>query len=222
MLNVEKENTIVKRRTKGERTRQKILEATIKVLALKGIKGTTHRAIAKEANIQLSLTTYYFKDIEELIHQAIWLNADASIITSADLSADILLLLARFDKSELKKIEIKRVIAEEVSRLITNQTLNTITNNPEQILVEHILFNQTHLSDELLSFSKKQKNILSEPFDNLCNGLKIKSAGLDTEILFTLIKQWQYQHLSATNNTQESRKLYNLIFRIISLLFKIH
>ena len=221
MLSVEEEKNNVKRRSKGERTRHQILEATIKVLALKGIKGTTHRAIAKAANIQLSLTTYYFKDIEELIHQAIWLNAEASIITSADLCAEILPLLTKFDKAELKKLENKRLIAEDISRVLVDHILTNISDKPEEILVEHILFTQTHLSDELLNFSYKHKIILSEPFNKLCKGLNNKSVELDTEILFTLIKQWQYQQLLATNNQQESGKLYSLIFRAISLLLKI-
>ncbi|MCJ8295598.1 MAG: TetR family transcriptional regulator, partial [Colwellia sp.] len=69
----------VKRRSKGERTRERILIAAIEVLALNGIKGTTHRAIARHAQLQLSLTTYYFKDIQELIHQAFKLNSERII-----------------------------------------------------------------------------------------------------------------------------------------------
>lgn len=38
--------SLVKKRSKGEITREKILIAAIEVLALNGIKGTTHRAIA--------------------------------------------------------------------------------------------------------------------------------------------------------------------------------
>ena len=57
-------------RPKGEMTRQKILAATLRVIARDGVRGTTHRAIAKEAGVQLSLTTYYFKDLGELISLA--------------------------------------------------------------------------------------------------------------------------------------------------------
>ena len=58
------EQTIKKRRSKGERTKHLILESAIAILAKQGIKGATHRAIASHANIQLSLTTYYLS----LIH----------------------------------------------------------------------------------------------------------------------------------------------------------
>ena len=57
-------------RPRGEKTRQKILDATLNVIARDGVRGTTHRAIAKEASVQLSLTTYYFRDLNELISLA--------------------------------------------------------------------------------------------------------------------------------------------------------
>jgi len=69
------EQPAVLRRSKGERTKKLILESAIVMLAEHGIKGTTHRAIATHANLQLSLTTYYFKDIQDLVQQAFELNA---------------------------------------------------------------------------------------------------------------------------------------------------
>ena len=66
----------VQRRSKGELTREKILLSAINVLAFNGIKGATHRAIANHAEIQLSLTTYYFKDISDLVQNAFQLNSE--------------------------------------------------------------------------------------------------------------------------------------------------
>jgi AcrR family transcriptional regulator len=66
VVNLERRGT----RTRGGQTRQKILDATLRVIAREGVRGTTHRAIASEADVQLSLTTYYFKDLNELISLA--------------------------------------------------------------------------------------------------------------------------------------------------------
>ena len=57
-------------RPRGEQTRRKILDATLRVIGRDGVSGTTHRAIAREAGVQLSLTTYYFKDLNELLSLA--------------------------------------------------------------------------------------------------------------------------------------------------------
>lgn len=56
--------------SRGEQTRQQILEAALRVLASQGYRALTHRAIAKEAGVSLSLTTYHFKDLEALLHDA--------------------------------------------------------------------------------------------------------------------------------------------------------
>jgi DNA-binding transcriptional regulator YbjK len=68
VVNLERRGT----RTRGGQTRQKILDATLRVIAREGVRGTTHRAIASEADVQLSLTTYYFKDLNEMETMAPW------------------------------------------------------------------------------------------------------------------------------------------------------
>lgn len=56
--------------SRGEQTRLQILDAALRVIASQGYRALTHRAIAKEAGVSLSLTTYHFKDLEALLHDA--------------------------------------------------------------------------------------------------------------------------------------------------------
>ncbi len=58
------------RRADGAKKKIKILEAALRLIIKDGIRGVKHRAIAKEANVSLSSTTYYFKDIHDLITDA--------------------------------------------------------------------------------------------------------------------------------------------------------
>ena len=57
-------------RLKSERRRKAILEATLRIAARDGIRGIKHRPVAREANVPLASTTYYFRDIDELISDA--------------------------------------------------------------------------------------------------------------------------------------------------------
>jgi len=57
-------------RSDGKKKRDKILEATLSIIVREGIRGVRHRAVAKEADVSLSSTTYYFKDIHDLITDA--------------------------------------------------------------------------------------------------------------------------------------------------------
>ena len=169
----------------------------------------------------MSLTTYYFKDIEELIHHAIWLNAEISILASDSLWLNLSPLITEFDKAALRKSEIKRVLAENISQTLFEHIISTVSDKYEEISVEQILFTQTHLSDDLKRFSDNHKAILLEPFLKLCRALNKKSADIDAEILFTLIKQWQYQFLAINIEEQDKTHLYSLIFRTVSLLLKV-
>jgi TetR/AcrR family transcriptional regulator, regulator of biofilm formation and stress response len=48
-----------------------ILSATVDILTLRGLGAVTHRAVAKEADVPLAATTYYFTSKDELIGEAL-------------------------------------------------------------------------------------------------------------------------------------------------------
>ena len=54
-------------RVNSEQRRRTILEAALRIVVRDGVRGVRHRAVAKEAEVPLSATTYYFKDISDLI-----------------------------------------------------------------------------------------------------------------------------------------------------------
>lgn len=63
-------------RAKSEHRRRQILEATLRIAAKDGIRGVKHRPVAREAGVPLASTTYYFRDIDELICDAFTLFAE--------------------------------------------------------------------------------------------------------------------------------------------------
>lgn len=60
---------------KGERRRDEILRATLRLIGARGSNAVTHRAVADEAGVPLSATTYYFASKEELLEQTFLLAA---------------------------------------------------------------------------------------------------------------------------------------------------
>jgi DNA-binding transcriptional regulator YbjK len=60
---------------KGERRRAEILQATLRVIGARGADAVTHRAVAEEAGVPLSATTYYFASKEELLEQTLLMAA---------------------------------------------------------------------------------------------------------------------------------------------------
>ena len=60
---------------KGERRREEILRAALRVIGAHGADSVTHRAVAQEAGVPLSATTYYFASKDELLEHAFLLAA---------------------------------------------------------------------------------------------------------------------------------------------------
>ncbi|ARQ70702.1 TetR/AcrR family transcriptional regulator [Streptomyces marincola] len=65
------------RRARGQRRRAEIIAATLAVVRREGAAGVTHRAVAKEADIPTSLSTYYFATLDDLLVAALSSVADA-------------------------------------------------------------------------------------------------------------------------------------------------
>ena len=61
----------MKKKTVGEVTRQRIVQAARKILVNQGFNAITHRSVAEEAGVPLGSTTYHFKDKSELISEAL-------------------------------------------------------------------------------------------------------------------------------------------------------
>ena len=60
---------------KGERRREEILRATLRLIGVRGADALTHRAVAEEAGVPLSATTYYFASKDQLLEEALLLAA---------------------------------------------------------------------------------------------------------------------------------------------------
>ena len=90
-------------RAKSEHRRKEILDAALRIVAREGIRGVKHRAVAKEANVPLASTTYYFKDIEELISDAFMLFAEKSLQVLDLFYGELHNLVANYEIKEIQR-----------------------------------------------------------------------------------------------------------------------
>jgi TetR/AcrR family transcriptional regulator, regulator of biofilm formation and stress response len=61
----------VVRRPPPEAIRAAIIEATVRLIGSDGVDGVTHRAVAREAGVSLSSTTYHFASKDEIVSEAL-------------------------------------------------------------------------------------------------------------------------------------------------------
>lgn len=206
----------VKHGSKGEKTKLHILNSAISVLAKQGIKGTTHRAIAKEADIQLSLTTYYFKDIQELIHQAFQLNSAQTIALASLTWKDAFELLDNISVSNLKKLSVKQQLCDDFSEMACNYLYQKITTQANSLAVEQLLFTEIQITPELRTLAQQHKAALMLPFLRLCQHFNKKDPQVDADIMLTILTQLEYRHLAKAENEVNKDEIHLVVKRVIS------
>jgi DNA-binding transcriptional regulator YbjK len=210
-----KESPTVKRRSKGEKTRLLILQSAIEVLAKNGIKGTTHRAIAKHADIQLSLTTYYFKDIQELVHQAFILCSSQITAKTSLAWQPAIVLFGSVNKTNLRKVSDKENFRDKLSDMITQQLLKNIVESPVQLNVQQLLFTEVQVSPQLHALADMHRKTLIAPYVRLCEFLNSRAPQIDADIMLTVFTQLEYRYLTTPQNELLLEKINATVSRII-------
>ena len=214
----EKAPTPVKRRSKGERTKLLIVESAIKILAEHGIKGTTHRAIASHANIQLSFTTYYFKDIQELVQQAFALNSHNTTKTIEPLWQPILSIVNAKTKLALRKVSIRVELREQLTDLLLKLILENTKKNRPQLIVEQQLFTEIQLSPSLRFIVEQLDDAQLAPCLQLCQYFSKDMANVNAQLLLTLVRQIQYRQLLAESSTVNIANIRSLLNQTLAIV----
>jgi DNA-binding transcriptional regulator YbjK len=124
-------------RAKSEYRRKEILDAALRIVAREGIRGVKHRAVAKEAGVPLASTTYYFKDIEELISDAFMLFAEKSLRVLDIFYGELNKLVSSFD---VKQIHSDPAVKEKFAYLLVDMGVGYIESQvkfrKEDVLTE--------------------------------------------------------------------------------------
>ncbi|WP_234534800.1 TetR family transcriptional regulator [Streptomyces sp. R39] len=74
---------------RGQARRERLLDATAEVIAVRGLEGVTHRSVAAAAGLPASTTSYFFASMDELIGAAVTRIADGVLEATRDLVADV-------------------------------------------------------------------------------------------------------------------------------------
>lgn len=202
-------------RPKGEKTRQKILAATLRVIAREGVRGTTHRAIAKEAGVQLSLTTYYFRDLNELISLAFQVFMDRDYRVLAEQWQKAFRYLDQYSPEDLGDDETRQRIIEYCTKRVVDHVRLGLTENPEGLAIEHHFFFEALNDPVLQELSALHRSRLLQPIVRFCEYFNSDDAETDANLLFGTITRLEYEALSAGVAHVDYRRIRNEIRRIV-------
>ena len=219
-MDIVKDNKTIKRRSKGEQSRNSILDAAIVLLAEQGIKGTTHRAIANYSGLQLSLTTYYFKDIDDLIFQAFKRNSALTIEKAATAWHDAFNLLSKLDSTQPLSETEKATIQTELTNLAVNYIVHKVETQPTMLAVERLLFSLTNSNTHFTELAKFHRATLLKPFEQLCAAFNPDTSETDADIMFTVFTQLEYRNIGNLGEQIDKNEIRSRVHRIIEWVMK--
>ena len=202
-------------RPRGEQTRRKILDATLSVIAREGVRGTTHRAIAREAGVQLSLTTYYFRDLNELISLAFRAFMDRDYGTITEQWDRAFRYLDQFSPADLADDETRLRIVGYCTKRVLDHVRYGLTDHPEGLAVEHHFFYEALNDPALQELSDLHCNRLMQPMVRFCEYFNVTDPEADARLLLGTITRLEYQALPSAPHNVDYKSIRNEIRRIV-------
>ncbi len=202
-------------RPRGEKTRNKILDATLTVIARDGVRGTTHRAIAKAAGVQLSLTTYYFKDLNELISLAFEAFMERDHGALARQWDRAFRYLDQFSPEALRDDDTRRRIVDYCTKRIVDHVRHGLKEHPEGLAVEHHFFYEALNDPKLQELSALHRSRLLQPMVRFCEYFNTDDPETDASLLFGTITRLEYQALPSAPDGIDYKSIRNEIRRIV-------
>ncbi|HEY8569311.1 TetR/AcrR family transcriptional regulator [Microbulbifer sp.] len=157
-------------RADSRQRRKAILEATLRLIVKDGIRGIRHRAVAKEAAVPLAATTYYFKDLNDLISDAFTFFVEQNIDQTRGLQEESIAAARQLTPEQLASPEGRRQLIQQLTRFVLSH-IRAQAANRDNRLVELAFKNEALRNEQLTRAvrmaSQSTENMIVEFFDLL-------------------------------------------------------
>lgn len=180
----------------SEQRRQAILDAALRIIVRDGVRAVRHRAVAAEAGVPLSATTYYFKDIQDLITDtfALFVERSAEGLSAfwAAAEGDLQAMAASLSQNDPQT---RRALTDNIVELAINYVQVQLTERREQLLAEQAFRQEALLNPRLIELAQRHRRILSLGVVHFFEVLGSKQPEQDAKVLTAIILQMEYQGL---------------------------
>ncbi|RTR34166.1 TetR/AcrR family transcriptional regulator [Shewanella atlantica] len=204
-------------RSDGEARRLVILEATLRLIVREGIRGVRHRAVAKEADVPLASTTYYFKDIKDLISDSLTFFAEKTLWMNEGLESRSFELLKEID-GLAKEDKHSELLVSNLAQFISEHIREQISHRDNRILEaafhEEALRN-TQLADAIKRLDDSFLSTIGRFFELLGS----TNSNADAHQLLALIKYLEYKYVliecDEANDTELEQVVASTLHNIV-------
>ncbi|EIK97789.1 TetR family transcriptional regulator [Pseudomonas sp. M47T1] len=202
----------------SEQRRQEILDAAMRIVVRDGVRGVRHRAVAAQAGVPLSATTYYFKDIEDLLTDtfAQYVERSAAYMAKLWASTEELLrgIMARNDGSPASRAQ----LADEIARMTAEYVHRQLLTRRDYLMAEQAFRQEALLSPRLAELVTSHQQILLQGACQLLEVLGSREPKQDAKVLTAIIGRMEYQGLLDNEQPMADEDMLAILTRYMHLV----
>ena len=202
----------------SEQRRQAILDAAMRIIVREGVRAVRHRAVAAEAAVPLSATTYYFKDIDDLITDTFAQFVERSAAHMAHFWSSTQGLLQQQVSQLDGSVEARRRLASEIARLALEYVRNQLLNRREHLLAEQAFQQEALLNPRLHELVRAHRQILLQGVTHFFQVLGSQQPEQDATLLTAIIVRMEYQGLLDGVEHLDSEDMLAILKRYMHLV----
>lgn len=185
------------RRSGSEQRRQAILEAALRIIVKEGMRAVRHRAVAREADVPLSATTYYFKDLTDLIADAFTLFAERGLTeVVAPFKEAAFALLTEMAPGLQESAEQRALLLDRLSEATSEFIMREITEERDHLVAEQAFYSEAIIEPRLAELANLYVSKQHEALSEACAIMGAAEPQLDGEILMSVMYRLERRALS--------------------------
>ncbi|ASP40747.1 TetR family transcriptional regulator [Bacterioplanes sanyensis] len=180
-------------RVKSEQRRRLILEAALRIIISEGVRGIRHRAVAKEAGVPLAATTYYFKDIDELIIDTFTLYTEKALMVVNDFTEQFYQpFLQGISSSDLRTRDGANKIVSSLAFQLRGYIENQTGVERDMLIVEQAFRYEAVLNERVRELALMHRQALYSKAVEFLQLVNSDSPEQDADILLAMIQALEY------------------------------
>lgn len=208
-------------RAGSEQRRRAILEAALRIVVRDGVRAIRHRSVAKEAEVPLAATTYYFKDIQELISDTFMLYAEKAQSMVNVFSRKMYEPLENADGKKLAELttgpKLVEVIVDQLLAFVLEKTLHS----REMAVADQAFRYEALLNDSLRGLANSHAQAMEQKLVDFLNLVHSSHPKEDAQILVSTLRRVEYEALLRNPEDVDQERMRYLLERQVSLILKI-
>ena len=205
-------------RAGSEQRRKQILEAALRIIVREGLRGVRHRSVAKEASVPLAATTYYFKDIGELITDTFTHYVELALKRVTDLQSDIGSNEDRLAGRTLSGVVDRETQAVAIVQKITDFIVNELETGRELLVAEQAFKHEALLNPHLRPMALQHHQTLLMRMKEFLLSLGVKEPETEANLVLNTIIRLEYEGLLEAQDEINKDKIFNTLKCLFDLI----